>query len=74
MEKPAQFMQEITCPSCTQQGHATWEGSDGHGGLRHLASLSDGFKMRPPRPGMDPKITCKNCGTTQPQEKSVGAI
>jgi hypothetical protein len=69
MEKPAQFMQEIVCPTCTREGHATWEASDVPGGLRHLASLSDGFKMWPERQGEDPKITC----TTQPDEKSVGA-
>jgi hypothetical protein len=73
MEKPAQFMEEIVCPSCSQQGHATWESATVAGGLRHLATLSDGFKMWPEREGEDPKITCKQCGTTQPEQKSVGA-
>jgi hypothetical protein len=73
MEKPAQFLEEIICPTCEQQGHATWESATRDGGLRHLASLSDGFKMWPAREGEDPKLTCKQCGTTQPEQKSVGA-
>lgn len=73
MEKPVQFMQEIVCPSCEQQGHATWESATREGGLRHLASLSAGFQMWPQRQGEDPKITCKRCGTTQPDQKGAGA-
>jgi len=72
MEKASQFMEELVCPSCAQQGHATWESSTKEGGLRHLATLSDGFEMWPERKGEDPKITCKQCGTAQPEQKAVG--
>lgn len=73
MEKPAQFMQEIVCPSCASQGHATWEASDKPGGLRNLATLSDGFEMSPLQDGKEPDIICKNCGATQPEQKDIGA-
>ena len=72
MEKPAQFMEEIICPACEQQGHATWESAPVAGKLRHLASLSEGFKLWPPGGGEDPKITCNQCGTTQPEQNSAG--
>lgn len=73
MEKPAQFMQEIVCPSCARQGHATWEASDRPGGLRHLATLSDGFQISPAQVGLEPVISCKSCGTTQPDQRDIGA-
>jgi uncharacterized protein YbaR (Trm112 family) len=73
MENPAQFMEEIVCPTCQQQGHATWESATRQGGLRHLATLSDGFRMEQAGPGEEPKITCQQCGATQPVQKSVGA-
>jgi protein-arginine kinase activator protein McsA len=73
MEAPAQFMEEIVCPTCGQEDHATWESPPEGASLRHLATLSDGFKMWPAREGEDPKLTCKQCGTTQPDQKSVGA-
>jgi hypothetical protein len=73
MEAPAQFMQEIRCPSCPQQGHATWEARDKAGGLRNLASLSSGFRSAPAQPGLDPVITCNSCNTVQPGQKNVGA-
>jgi hypothetical protein len=73
MEKPAQFMEEIVCPTCQQQGHATWEAATGTGGLRTLATLSDGFRMEQAGAGEEPKITCQQCGTTQADQKSVGA-
>lgn len=73
MEKIAQFLQEIVCPSCAQQGHATWESSDHAGGLRRLATLSDGFSMAAALVGHDPVITCRKCGTVQIEQPSVGA-
>jgi transposase len=73
MEVEPQFMEELVCPSCGHEGHATWNSPDIKGGLRNLATLSDGFKMWPPREGADPLITCKTCGTPQPDQKSVGA-
>jgi hypothetical protein len=73
MEKPSQFMQEIVCPSCSSQGHATWEASDTMGGLRRLATVSDGFQVWPAQAGLDPVIGCKNCGTMQRDQKEVGA-
>ena len=73
MEKPAQYMQEIVCPKCAQQGHATWRAASEKGELRELATLSDGFKTEQAPRGEDPKIICKNCGHMQANEKSVGA-
>ncbi|MES2471560.1 MAG: hypothetical protein V4601_01840 [Pseudomonadota bacterium] len=73
MEKASQFLQEIVCPSCAHQGHATWESSDAAGGLRNLATLSDGFQRWTPQDGFDPVITCRNCGTAQPEQPDVGA-
>ena len=73
MEKPEQYLQEIRCPKCPQQGHATWEASDEKGGLRILASLSDGFHSMAPEPGLDPAIICNRCGAVQREQRSVGA-
>jgi hypothetical protein len=73
MEKPEQFMQEIRCPKCPQQGHATWEASTDRGGLRRLASLSDGFHSLAPEAGLDPAIVCNRCSAIQPSQKAVGA-
>jgi DNA-directed RNA polymerase subunit RPC12/RpoP len=73
MEQPSQYMQEIVCPSCSSQGHATWEASDKAGGLRHLATVSDGFQVWPATDGHDPVIGCKKCGTRQRDQKDVGA-
>jgi hypothetical protein len=73
MEKPEQFLQEIRCPKCPQQEHATWEASKEKGGLRHLASLSDGFHSLPAEPALDPAIICNTCGAIQGSQRSVGA-
>jgi hypothetical protein len=73
MEKPAQFMEEIVCPTCEQQGHASWEAATREGGLRNLATLSDGFRMEQSGLGEEPKINCQQCGATQRVQKSVGA-
>lgn len=73
MEKPEQYLQEIRCPECPQQGHATWEASTEKGGLRILASLSDGFHSLAPEPGLDPVIICNRCGGVQPDQGAVGA-
>ena len=73
MEKPEQYLQEIRCPKCPQQGHATWEASNSVGGLRHLASLSDGFHSLAPEAGLDPAIICNRCGAVQAAQKSAGA-
>jgi hypothetical protein len=72
MKRPEQFLQEIHCPQCPQQGHATWEASTVAGGLRHLASLSDGFHSLALEAGLDPAIICNNCGAAQMSERSVG--
>ena len=71
MEKSNQYMQEIRCPQCAQQGHATWEASDAPGGLRRLATLSEGFRSEE-QPGLEPLITCAACGAEQDYQKSVG--
>jgi hypothetical protein len=65
MEMTSQFMQEIRCPTCGKQGHATWEASGPDGKLRRLASLSEGFESMPPAPGAGAAITCQNCGNPQ---------
>jgi hypothetical protein len=72
MEKPAQFLQEIRCPKCPQQGHATWEASIEKGGLRHLASLSEGFHSLRAEPELDPAIICNRCGAIQVDQRAVG--
>jgi predicted nucleic-acid-binding Zn-ribbon protein len=73
MEKEAQFLQEIVCPKCGNQGHATWQSSERIGDLRHLATLSDSFKRWKPQAGFDPVITCIPCGAIQAEQKDVGA-
>jgi len=72
MEKAEQFLQEIRCPKCPQQGHAIWEARTEAGGLRHLVSLSDGFHSLAPEAGLDPAIICNSCGATQISQRSVG--
>jgi hypothetical protein len=73
LEPPKQFMQEIRCTNCENQGHATWESSDPLGGLRRLASLSDGFQASPAQDGSEPAISCNRCGRVQEEQKDVGA-
>jgi len=66
-----QFDAPLRCPSCGQEGLASWEeGKLPNGGVRspaRLLSLSDGFT----RGGEEilrkaPKITCDVCDTTLP--------
>jgi ribosomal protein L37E len=66
MEKQSQFMQEIRCPTCGKQGHATWATSGADGELRHLASLSEGFESLSAANATKAAITCQACGTPQP--------
>ncbi|MDB5736238.1 MAG: hypothetical protein JWP16_1094 [Alphaproteobacteria bacterium] len=73
VEAPKQFLQEIRCSGCENQGHATWESSDPAGGLRKLASLSDGFQALPAQEGHEPAITCNRCGKIQQEQMDIGA-
>jgi ribosomal protein S27E len=72
LEAPRQFLQEIRCGGCENQGHATWESSDAVGGLRTLASLSDGFQAWPAQEGHEPVITCNRCGKIQQEQTDIG--
>jgi hypothetical protein len=60
------FMEEFACAQCAHTGHATWQGD---GGKRALVELSEGFERHPGGdPASDSRITCRNCGATQPEQ------